>query len=231
MLQKTDKHILVIEDQKDISELITMQLELLGHNIDISPNIKNANEKLLKNHYDLLLIDRMLPDGLGINLCQDLRKKTEFKSTPIIFVTALSEPEHIIEGLDAGADDYITKPFDLKILQARVQANLRRNLSKQSIQNEFRHDKILLNTSKCEVKIDDIPINLTHSEYQILCLLIKNPGVVHSRKELISKILGDDIHVTNRVIDTHIVGLRKKIKEQAKYIETIRGVGYRFTQE
>ncbi len=227
---KNQESILVIEDQIDISELIQMQLELHGYQVDTAINISKAKDKIGQKTYDMFLVDRMLPDGTGIEMCQFLRLNSATSAAPIIFVTALSEPENIIEGLDAGANDYITKPFDINVLNARVRANLRRSYPEGKEISEFNFHGILLNDTKKEVKVDSNTINLTLTEYQILALLMKEPGVVHSRASLISNILGDDIHVTNRIIDTHIVGLRKKLKDKAKYIETIRGIGYRFKE-
>jgi DNA-binding response OmpR family regulator len=224
----TQQSILVIEDQIDISELIKMQLEMHGYKVDTAINLSSAKSQINLNTYNMFLVDRMLPDGTGIEMCKYIRKNPSTKTAPIIFVTALSEPENIIEGLDAGANDYITKPFDINVLQARVRANLRQANPKNNNLNEYLSHGISLNEEKKEVKVESETISLTLTEYQILVLLMKEPGVVHSRASLIVKILGDDIHVTDRIIDTHMVGLRKKLKMKAKFIETIRGIGYRF---
>lgn len=238
MQNNTRPKILVVEDQDDISELIKLHLETHGHELKIASNIAKAKELLEEQKFDLFLVDRMLPDGSGLDLCIDLKSDPKTESVPIIFITALTEPENIIEGLDAGASDYIAKPFDLNILSARVRAHLRSRLLQNKNRNLLKVHQIIIDDNKKTVSIIDESegrskaenINLTLTEYNILKHFVANPGVVHSRRELIKNILGEDIFVTDRVIDTHIVGLRKKIKTQAKWIETIRGVGYRFRE-
>jgi DNA-binding response OmpR family regulator len=222
--------ILVVEDQSDISELIKLQLEISQYKVSCAKNLAEANSLLEKNSFDLCLIDRMLPDGLGIDLCKSLRNNPNTSLMPVIFITALSEPENIVEGLDAGANDYITKPFDLSILLARVRAQLRTNKQKSN-KHLIEIHNIQIDDTKKRVYIGKELINLTLTEYNILKFLTSEAGAVHTRRTLISKILGDDIFVTDRIIDTHIVGLRKKIKDEAKWIETIRGVGYRFKED
>jgi DNA-binding response OmpR family regulator len=222
--------ILVVEDQSDISELIKLQLEISQYKVSCAKNLAEANSLLEKNSFDLCLIDRMLPDGLGIDLCKSLRNNPNTSLMPLIFITALSEPENIVEGLDAGANDYITKPFDLSILLARVRAQLRTNKQKSN-RHLIEIHNIQIDDTKKRVYIGKELINLTLTEYNILKFLTSEAGAVHTRRTLISKILGDDIFVTDRIIDTHIVGLRKKIKDEAKWIETIRGVGYRFKED
>jgi DNA-binding response OmpR family regulator len=230
MAKEYTQSILVVEDQSDISELIKLQLELSKYEVTIAKNISEAISLIESTLFDLFLIDRMLPDGFGIDLCKQLKESSKTATTPIIFITALSEPENIIEGLDAGASDYITKPFDLNILLARVRANLRLNKRDKPSTIISIHG-IKIDDDKKEVYLGKQLINLTLTEYNILKLLSTEPGIVHSRRDLITKILGDDVFVTDRIIDTHIVGLRKKIKDQAKWIETIRGVGYRFKED
>jgi DNA-binding response OmpR family regulator len=230
MANVLNQSILVVEDQSDISELIKLQLEMSQYRVFCAKNLSEAKSFIDKDLFDLFLVDRMLPDGSGIDLCRDLKSNSKTSSTPIIFITALSEPENIIEGLDAGANDYITKPFDLNILLARVRANLRSSKIKPKDSLIEIHN-IKIDDNKKDVYLEGKLINLTLTEYSILKLLATEAGVVHSRRSLITKILGDDIFVTDRIIDTHIVGLRKKIKGDAKWIETIRGVGYRFKDD
>lgn len=228
IIMNSNIKILIIEDEKDIRELIKLQLELQNYHVDEASSANEALSKIHHNSYELILIDRMLPDMSGLTLCQKLREMPQYKRTPIIMVTALSEPQNIIEGLDAGADDYITKPFDISVLHARVRAQLRKFFYEQK-----ESDGILLihnlsiDEKKCRVKLSDEEITLTNTEFQILLHLAKEPGVVQTRQKLLNSIVGTDIHVTNRTIDTHIAGLRKKLKDSSELIETIRGVGYR----
>jgi DNA-binding response OmpR family regulator len=225
------KRILVIEDQADIRELIKMQLELKDYQVTAVENGHKGIEKLLSEKYDLALIDRMLPDTSGIQVCKTVRDSDSIKHLPIILVTALSEPENIIEGLDAGADDYITKPFDINILHARVRALLRRNSHPLKNETLIEREGLSIDINKCRVLIDDSEVTLTNTEFQILSHLSLEPGIVHSRKKLLELIMGQGVHVTSRTIDTHIAGLRKKLGNKSQVIETIRGVGYRFKDE
>lgn len=221
-----DYKILIIEDDNDIRELIRLQLQLQNYQVSVAQNGQEAKNLYNNNQYDLLLVDRMLPDTSGLEICRELRSSSATAKTPIILVTALAEPQNIIEGLDAGADDYITKPFDINILHARVRAQLRR-IGPKTNPDIMAFNDLTVDIKKCRVKVNNEEVMLTNTEFQILATLAQEPGIVHTRESLISKILGDDVHVTNRTIDTHIAGLRKKIKSSSKLIETIRGVGYR----
>lgn len=218
--------ILVIEDDNDIRELIRLQLQLQNYQTFVAPTGEEAKKLYNEHHFDLFIVDRMLPDTNGITICKELRASSMAASTPILFVTALAEPQNIIEGLDAGADDYITKPFDINILHARVRAQLRRTGPKVE-RDVLAFGDLTIDIKKCRVKVKSEEVSLTNTEFQILATLAQGPGIVHTRESLISKILGGDVHVTNRTIDTHIAGMRKKIKSCSKLIETIRGVGYR----
>lgn len=221
-----DYKILIVEDDNDIRELIRLQLQLQNYQVYVAQNGQEAKRLIDDHQYDLFLVDRMLPDTSGLDICKDLRAKSSTATSPIILVTALAEPQNIIEGLDAGADDYITKPFDINILHARVRAQLRR-IGPKTNPDIMAFGDLTVDIKKCRVKVCEQETVLTNTEFQILATLAQEPGIVHTRESLISKILGDDVHVTNRTIDTHIAGLRKKIKSCSKLIETIRGVGYR----
>lgn len=219
--------ILIIEDDSDIREILTLQLKLKNYNVDSTENFKEAKNLMSQYSYSLFLVDRMLPDSTGIEICKYIRTDSKLSSSPIILVTAMGEPDNIVEGLDAGADDYIVKPFDIDILHARVRAQLRKN-AKQSNKNTFEYQSLKIDFEKHEVYVESQLIQLTHTEFEILVKITSQPGVVFSRKKLIQEILGEEVHVTNRTIDTHIAGLRKKLNTASNYIETIRGVGYRF---
>lgn len=218
--------ILIIEDDADISFLVQTQLELAGYVAMICHDGDKAIEWIRKKPFDLYIVDRLLPGKNGLEICRFLRQQAELKEKPIILLTALDQNEDIIQGLDAGADDYITKPFEMDILLARVRAMLRRTHKSASDKISFENLEII--PSKFELKIHQEKIHLTATEWQILATLIKLPGHVYTREELISKIQGPQIHVTERTMDTHIAGLRKKLGEYSHIIETIRGFGYRF---
>lgn len=221
--------ILIIEDDKDIRDLMQIQLKMQGHEIETASNGNIATELLTHKNFDLIIIDWMLPGKSGIEICKSIRQNPSAEKTAVLMVTALNQPENIIQGLDAGADDYITKPFDLSVFQARVRAQLRRLELKDKV-DEIECGSLKIELSKCRVQIDEEEVPLTSTEFKILSLLAQSPGHVFTRENLINNIQGDNIFVTSRTIDTHIAGLRKKIKPVASLIETIRGVGYRFRE-
>ena len=227
------KNILVVEDDLDIRELISFNLQNEGHQVfeakDGEAGIDKAREKLP----DLILLDLMLPGIQGLDVCRIIKSDQETKEIPIIMVTALGQEEDIVKGLETGADDYITKPFSIKVLIARVNAVLKRSIEV----GEDKSKDILINginikTKSREVWVNKNPINdLTFSEFQILYLLAGHPGWVFTRYQIIDKIRGDNYPVTDRSVDFQIVGLRKKLGDAGKLIKTVRGVGYRFTPD
>lgn len=222
-------NILIIEDDQDIRDLMYFQLKNEGHKVEQASNGSIATDILATKDFDLVIVDWMLPGKNGIDICKSIRQKETAKNIAVLMVTALNQPENIIEGLDAGADDYITKPFDLSVFQARVRAQLRR-LEIKEAQESIEVDNLKVEFNKCRVFYNNDEIQLTSTEFKILSLLAKSPGHVYTRENLINNIQGESIHVTNRTIDTHIAGLRKKIKDASHMIETIRGVGYRFKE-
>ena len=227
------KNILVVEDDLDIRELISFNLQNEGHQVfeakDGEAGIDKAREKLP----DLILLDLMLPGIQGLDVCRIIKSDQETKEIPIIMVTALGQEEDIVKGLETGAGDYITKPFSIKVLIARVNAVLKRSIEV----GEDKSKDILINginikTRSREVWVNKNPINdLTFSEFQILYLLAGHPGWVFTRYQIIDKIRGDNYPVTDRSVDFQIVGLRKKLGDAGKLIKTVRGVGYRFTPD
>ncbi len=229
-------NIVVVEDEQEISELIVSQLKVLGHNILTFGDGKKALDYIQANDgkdasdTHLFILDRMLPSVSGMEICKFIRQFKSTKTTPILMLTALSTPEQIVEGLDAGADDYMTKPFDLAILLARVRSLLRRQEINNRIpenKNILRHKELIVDLDQCKVWIEEQLLELTLSEYKILCCFILSPGKVLTRNQLVEYIQDSPVHVTDRTIDTHIFGLRKKLGEYSSIIETIRGVGYR----
>jgi len=225
--------IVIIEDEQEISELIQLQVSSFGFTnlpfYDGKKALDFIQSEDAKN-IQLFIIDRMLPSINGIEICKFIRLYNTTKSTPILMLTALSTPEQIVEGLDAGADDYMTKPFDHKILTARVRSLLRRRqLSTQQSENKkiLQHKGLAVDTEQCKAWVDNQQVELTLSEYKILCCFLHSPGKVLTRNQLVEYIQDGPVHVTDRTIDTHIFGLRKKLGDYATIIETIRGIGYR----
>ena len=220
--------ILVIEDDKDIRELITFNLKNDGFNVITSIDGEEGLEKTTFHNPDLILLDIMLPGINGFQFCSSIRKRKNFKDTPVIILTALGDEKNIVKGLEKGADDYITKPFSNKVLLARIKNVLKRNKRSTNHTNDIKPGGITVLLQQREVKIDNQVINLTYTEFQILHLLMSHPGWVFTRYQIINKTREDNYPVTDRSVDFQIVGLRKKQKRKGKLIHTIRGVGYRF---
>lgn len=221
--------ILVIEDETDIRDLISFQLKSEGHKVIAVESADKAVGFLEKEEINLFIVDWMLPGMInGLEFTKKLRALPNFKETPVIMITALTQPENIVSGLDAGADDYMTKPFDLNVLQARVRVQLRNQTSSKQEEDLFDYDILKIHKTKCRVLIQNEEINLTSTEFKIILLLAEKPGHVFTREQLINNIQGENVFVTGRTIDTHIAGLRKKLGIAANMIETIRGIGYRF---
>ena len=223
--------ILVIEDQKDIRDLIVAQLKMLSVEVDAVDNGIHGFELLEKNQYQLLVLDWMLPGESGIEILSKIRKNEKLNQLPVIMVTALTQAENIIEGLDAGADDYITKPFDMDVFHARVRAQLRRSTLKPTQNDIFELGDLKIDNKQCKAFNRGIEIPLTLTEFRILETLSTSPGHVFTRAQLIEKIQGNNVFVTSRTMDTHVAGLRKKLGNLSEYIQTSRGIGYSLKAE
>lgn len=224
--------ILLVEDEEDIGEVIRIQLQSQGHQVDWVNKGQMALTTIQTTHesYDLFILDRMLPEVNGIEICKFIRLFEKTKHTPILMVTALTRPDDVVEGLNAGADDYINKPFDMNVLIARVNALLRRSLTRPietNAQDQLNLGPIKINLGEYKVFNQKEQLELTRSEFKLLHALIESSGKVLTRKKLVELIQEGPVHVTDRTIDTHIFGLRKKLGEASDLIETIRGVGYR----
>lgn len=236
-------HILIVEDELDIAQILKMQLQSKGFDVSVIHDGLEALEYIQSQEQsgqgkpvDLFILDRMLPRKNGIEICQFLRIYKKTKHAPILMITALANPDHVVEGLDAGADDYITKPFDLNVVLARVRSLLRRSEILNHQKNAQEQDileirDLKIDTNQCKAWISDGELDLTLSEYKLLCCFMKEPGKVMTRNQLVEFIQDGPVHVTDRTIDTHIFGLRKKLGEHASLIETIRGIGYRVVNE
>ncbi len=223
------KHILIIEDEVDIAELLEFNLEKAGYQISVSENGESGLDKARNLDPDLILLDLMLPGIHGLDVCRILNSDQETEATSIIIITALGQEENIVKGLEAGADDYVTKPFSLKVLLARIQSVLRRGKVLDIDSEKSVHiENISIRPRTREVMVDKRKIDFTFTEFEILYLLASHPGWVFTRYQMIDKIRGDNYPVTERSIDFQIVGLRKNLGDAGNLIETIRGVGYRF---
>ena len=225
----TNKKILIIEDDKDIRDLISFNLSKNGYKTILSRDGEKGIEKAKNEKPDLVLLDLMLPGIHGLDVCKTLKTDSSLNKLSIIMLTALGQEEDIIKGLEAGADDYITKPFSFKILFARIKSVLRRKKTKESSnKNPVNLYGVKIDPQTRQVIINENELKLTFTQFQILYLLASHPGWVFTRYRIIDKIRSDNNSVTDRSVDFQIVGLRKKMNNLGKLIETIRGVGYRF---
>lgn len=228
--------VLVVEDEADIRELVKYNLAKAGYQVT---GVVTGEEALAAAAVppDLVVLDLMLPGMDGLTVCERLKKDPQTDSIPIIMLTAKGEESDIVRGLELGADDYITKPFSPRVLIARIRAVLRRasaGLAEESDQEEgggtIAIRNLVIRPRRHEVLVDGTPIELTATEYRVLLFLVKNPGWVSTRNQILDGVHGGNCAITERAVDVQIVGLRKKLGSAGKYIETVRGVGYRFKE-
>ncbi len=224
--------ILVVEDEQDIRELIAFNLENEGYKILKAATGIEGLENARKHAPDLVLLDIMLPDVDGLEICKKLKRDETTSDIPVIMLTAKSEDSDIISGLELGADDYITKPFSPRVLLARIRTVLRRNTDGEDDGNQLiRVHEIQIDIKKHEVLSSEEDVNLSATEFAILSHLASNPGWVFSRNQIIDAVRGQNYPVTERSVDVQILGIRKKLGSQGRYIETVRGVGYRLKSD
>lgn len=223
--------ILVVEDEADIAELIRVNLEMAKFGVVVVGSGEEAIEKAEEVNPDLILLDLMLPGLSGLEVCRRLKQDPKTKDLRIIMVTAKGEETDIVNGLEMGADDYVTKPFSPQILLARVQAVLRRArpaAEETPSDGIIRAGSLEIDPGRVEVRIGGEKVDLTQSEFRILQFLAQRPGWVYTRAQIVQAIHGVNYAVTDRTIDFQMVGLRKKLGAAGENIETVRGVGYRF---
>ncbi|WP_413288579.1 response regulator transcription factor [Bdellovibrio sp. HCB337] len=221
--------ILVVEDEQEIRELMALHLLRQGFKVKECSSAEEAQSEFQKQKFNLVILDWMLPGISGFDFLNLIKKSAT--PTNVLMVTAKTEPQDIVSGLESGADDYLTKPFDPSVFMARVRALLRRSKAHEAPQateaEKVRLGGLSVNFKTYEVKLIDEPLHLTPSEFKLLANLIESHGRVLTRDQLIENIQGEGINVTGRTIDTHVFGLRKKLGAWSDNIETIRGVGYR----
>lgn len=224
------KKILLVEDEKDIAQLVKFHLES-SYDVTIASSGEQGLAMAEEQTPDLVLLDLMLPEIDGLEVCRQMRQTgAGTENTPIIMVTAKGSEQDIVRGLDMGADDYVVKPFSPKVLVARVNAVLRRNESEAPATDTLQVYDISIDIPRHEVTREGKKLELTYSEFEILLFLAKKPGWVFTRNQIVDAVRGQNYAVTERSIDVHIVGLRKKLGESGQFIETIRGVGYRLKE-
>lgn len=223
-----NKHILVVEDDPSIRRVIVLALKSAGYTDIVEVDSGDGALTAAAEHRpDLVLLDIMLPGMDGIAVCRALRANPDMASVAIVMLTAKGEERDIVSGLDAGANDYVTKPFSKEVLLARLRAVLRRDGAQTDAR--LARDGLVLDDTTHQVSRDGEALKLTLTEYRILELLLRHPGRVYSRAMIIDLISGGEKIVTERTIDVQMVSLRRKLGDWATHIETIRGVGYRLS--
>ena len=224
--------ILVIEDEPDIRTNLEYNLGREGFNASSVGSLDEANEKLKSKKFDLILLDLMLPDGSGLDLCKKIKSNSETEATPIIILTAKDDEVDKVVGFELGADDYVTKPFSVRELILRVKAILKRSDTKRKevVEVERQFGDLKIDVDSHEVHVDSQLIELTALEFRLLKELVDKRGRVQSRDQLLSEVWGYNAEVTTRTVDTHIKRLREKLGSMGKYVQTIRGVGYKFSR-
>ncbi len=229
MATKQNPHILVVDDEEDLCEILKFNLETEGYEVD---TVYSAEEALTLNltDYDLLLLDVMMGEISGFKLASMLKKNEKTAHIPIIFLTAKDTENDMLTGFNLGADDYISKPFSIKQVQARVKAVLRRSMEEKKPVNEniLTYNTLKLDTQRIKASINGEEVALTKKEFEILKLLLENINHVFSREEILSRVWKDEVYVLDRTIDVNITRLRKKIGEYGKNIVTRLGFGYCF---
>ena len=224
--------ILVVDDEEDILELVKHHLVREGYRVVCAETGEKALTRAREASIDLIVLDLMLPGMDGLEITKVLKSDSKTRHIPIVMLTAKGEEADIVTGLELGGDDYITKPFSPRVLLARVKAMLRRHPRETDDDTAVIqiHD-LVIHPGRRNVTINRQTIDLTFTEFQVLFFLAKRPGWVFTRSQIVDAVRGDDYPVTDRSVDVQIVGLRKKLGEFGKYIETVRGVGYRFCED
>ena len=225
------EEILVVDDEEDILELLRFNLSREGCQVFCALSGEEALRLVRTEIPDLVVLDLMLPGIDGLEVTRRLKSDPNTKHLPIVMLTAKGEEADIVTGLELGADDYVTKPFSPRILVARVRAVLRRKVKESPEETSvIRIHDLIIDPRRHEVLVNGEPVALTFTEFGILNYMARRPGWVFTRFQIVDAVKGEDYPVTDRSVDVQIVGLRKKLGPAGKYIETVRGVGYRFKE-
>ncbi|MGB5218650.1 MAG: response regulator [Smithella sp.] len=225
--------ILIVDDEKDIVELISYNLEKEGFSVVKAYDGEIALHIIKTQKPDLIILDLMLPKMNGMDVCRNVRRNADTAALPIIMLTAKSDEIDKVTGLEVGADDYVTKPFSVKELIARVRSILRRltETEKSDAKEEFSYKGLKINYVSCLVSVDGKEVTLSPTERKLLFFLSRHPGRVYSRNQILDHVWGDETFITDRAVDVHIRRLRFQIEkdiENPHYILTVRGFGYKF---
>jgi two-component system alkaline phosphatase synthesis response regulator PhoP len=224
------KKIILIEDEEDIAALIRLQAEISGYRLLVETDGINGFRAIEREKPDLVILDIMLPGQNGFDVCRKIKSHSELRNIPVIILTAKAEELDIVLGLELGADDYITKPFSPKILFSRAKAVMRRGKEVEKSPKNLHFGQFTLEVDRYLLRKGDKVITITLSEFGILKRLVSNKGKVLTRNQLLDDIHNDDAFIVDRNIDVHIASLRKKLGTDSDWIDTVRGVGYRFKE-
>lgn len=224
--------IIVVEDERDMAELVAMRLKREGYEVRVVHDGLSALDFIRCDPPDLVLLDIMLPKMSGTEVLKEMRGDPRASSVPVIMLTARGEESDIVVGLEFGADDYVTKPFSMSVLMARVAAVLRRSTQEEAAPRSILHaGPIRVDRDRHLAQVDGEAVSLTLTEFKILVALMAAKGRVLTRDQLIDQALGMDAVVTDRTIDVHLTALRRKLGDARRYIQTVRGIGYRLATE
>ena len=224
-------NILVIEDEPDIRKTLEYNISREGHKVLTAGSIHDAEKIVQSQSLSLVLLDLMLPDGSGLDFCRKLKTNSKTESIPVIILTAKDDEVDKVVGFELGADDYVTKPFSVRELLLRIKAVLKRGeVKKDIVEVERQFGDLKIDIESHEVYVDEMQIELTALEFKLLNQLVETRGRVQSRDQLLSEVWGYSAEVTTRTVDTHIKRLRNKLGSMGKYVQTIRGVGYKFSR-
>lgn len=218
-------NILIIEDEEELREIIKYNLENNGFGVQESSNANDA--LILMEDYlpDLILLDLMLPGLKGENFLTLIKKNAKYKSIPVIIISAKNKEEDIVKAIESGADDYLVKPFSLKVLVAKINAIIKRSQGEEN--NDFEYEGLKLDESNYKIFLDNKELELTHKEYVLLSFLLKHPRQVFTRNQLLTNVWGYESDIYTRTVDSHISSLRKKLGNKGNLIKSIQKIGYK----
>lgn len=222
--------ILIIEDDPSIAEIVAYNLEQSGHDVSVCHDGQEGLTQALAKPPDLIILDLMLPSLDGIEICRRLRADARAQDVLVLMLTAKAEESDQVVGFAVNADDYVTKPFSVKVLMERVRTLLRRRQAGPLKVDVLSRQGIVMDLVRHSATVDDAALELTPTEFSLLQTLMSHPGRAYRRTDLIDAAIGDDSIVLERTIDVHIRSLRKKLADKADLIETVRGIGYRFRE-
>ena len=225
------QRILIIEDEPDIRKTLEYNISREGYKVVSASSLSEGKEQINSSDFSLILLDLMLPDGSGLDLCREIKSDKDKSPTPIIILTAKDDEVDKVVGFELGADDYVTKPFSVRELILRIKAVLKRGAEKkETLEVQRQFGELTMDIDSHEVFVNNEQIILTALEFRLLRQLVDRRGRVQSRDQLLSDVWGYSSEVTTRTVDTHIKRLREKLGTMGKYVQTIRGVGYKFSR-